>query len=192
MRTPPPTRRTHSPLSSSTRTAADPVPTNTPWPTSPTPQPATAGLHHPDLYPDLSAHLARAFSQGREAPSTPARESGNNESTPRPVQGRVLFSPPNVSASKLMQPPSSPSPSKHSKRTSSRASPSKSQLPRANPQLLSPPSLSKPMQPTLASLGFGQRYSRIISPTNLAGPKVGIDTYYVVIRGQEVGIFYGR
>jgi hypothetical protein len=39
---------------------------------------------------------------------------------------------------------------------------------------------------------FIQYYSHIIHPCNLPGPKLGINTYHVVICGQEVGVFYAE
>jgi hypothetical protein len=69
----------------------------------------------------------------------------------------------------------------------------------------SPP---KPLQPTPLSLKtpqpmplaspskdvavFAQRFNRIVQPSDLPGPKVGIDTYHVVLCGQEVGVFYAQ
>jgi hypothetical protein len=49
------------------------------------------------------------------------------------------------------------------------------------------------LQPSLQTSDiFGDRHTRILRPCDLPGPKMGLDRYYVVICGQEVGIFYSE
>jgi hypothetical protein len=86
----------------------------------------------------------------------------------------VFFSPPDPSSSKPTQ------------TTHSSLKPLWSKVPSKLSQLA-------PLQ--LISYGsatFIRRYSHIIHPCDLPGPKLGIDTYHVVICGQEVGVFYAK
>jgi hypothetical protein len=71
-----------------------------------------------------------------------------------------------------------------------------------NPQLPLVPLWSKvPLKPSqlapsqlilYGSATFIQHYSRIVHPRDLPGLKLGINTYHVVICGQEVGVFYAE
>lgn len=159
------------------------------------------------IYPDLSAHSIPALpqsyaSQTRSKPAVNSDNSSTRQLIPMPALIASSSEPSFASApSKLLRDISQLG------HTVSLCAASQIPLPKALQQPSQSQHLPTPLQPEkplsdsirtpltealLASLGFARRYNRIVHPSNLAGPKVGIDTYHVVICGQEVGIFYAQ
>ena len=194
--------KAHTPLPSVTRLPANSVST-IPMARPIIPQHTSSGTRSQPMgsrssrntYPSLSTLFAPAGSLC--APKTlpklmmPLNDVFTDQSTSTLAPGLCL--PPSASPSTFKRSHQRVSPSKHG---TSKLSPSKGsqQLSR----VMAPPlvplhskhSSSSSTQMSLADCGYARRYSRIICPSNLARPKIGIDAYHVVVCGQEVGIFY--
>ena len=175
----------------------------------PSPTKPTNDLSVPPRPKSVALQPSRPISRGRSVESKRVRACKPSKDT-----GHAFVFPRDVSTSKSSLVPKASAPAIPPPSCSSTAKSPKSMLAKyafPNPAVRKPtsqqlqPKLQQSMPPQAVPLSlapsssnplqslrrtFAHRYTRIIRPEDLVGPKIGIETYYVVLCGQEVGIFF--
>lgn len=186
------TTYTYTPVPSPTKPAVNVASPRSPRPKSVSTQPANSvargrsmeSKRPRTIYPNLDVELGLAFPN--RSPTLVPSESVPTQTRQTPP---APATPPLLSRSFAPAQSGAPRP----KYAFPRPAPFRPPLQQSQPKSPQPPSSasssSNPLQLPPAG-GFARRYTRIVHPNDLAKPKIGINTYYVVMCGQEVGIFY--